>query len=109
MSKLRVNNKVVGDFDNGTYRTARNFRQHYYRKGRGYPISVSILEELKALSCHTIIIDETTSTGARVLHHFVFDVYDTAEVFQYEGYDAQKCVPLFGAYRKEDIIGKLDW
>ena len=47
--------QVVGQFADGTYITKRTPKKHYYFKGKGYPISEDILNELVILECKDIV------------------------------------------------------
>ncbi len=97
-----TNDRVVGHFDNGVYRTIRTRSKHYYRKEKGYPISDSVLRELEGLQCHSIVIIEKSSEGERE-YWFDFARYNTAIPFQHRGYDVQRCVGLHMAE------GSLEW
>ena len=105
----RNDGKVVGQFRDGFYETTRNQKDHYYWKGRGYPIDVAILEQLKSLSCHTIVIAEVLSTKRTRKHYFAFNDYWDAEAFHHPPYEPQKCVPLKSAEASIDANDILFW
>lgn len=93
---ISSNGKIVGNFEDGVYTTKRK-RTSYYRKGKGYSIDLDVMEQLRGLSCHTVIIDEfSVYEGARQ-HYFTFIQYQNAKTYEEHGLE-QKCVPLSEAY-----------
>ena len=88
--------KVVGTYNDERkiYVTDREESLHFYFKGKGYPISVSILKKLKELGCKYIMIIEYSKYGK--IKRFVcsFDDYNKQKSFQEAEYDEQKCFEL---------------
>jgi len=109
MQITRSDGKVVGTFEDGVYETTRKQKGHYYWKGKGYPIDVSVLEQLQALSCHTIVINEILSEYRARKHYFTLEQYMNAAEFHYPPYEPQKCVSLEEAEGTIELSGTLDW
>lgn len=88
-----LNNKIVGKVRNNMYVSIRNSTEHYFIKGKGYPISIEILEKLVKLKVEKIklIVFETKQTCV-----YVCDIqkYLSAPTFQELGWEAQKCPPV---------------
>src|SRR3990167_4916752 len=92
--ELLVEGKVVGELEGKIYITHRDSVEHFYRKGLGYPISISVIKELLKREVEDIIIIEHRQDGSR--HQYKAKVVDYAlmDSFQEEGFDLQKCLPL---------------
>jgi len=89
-TKIRVG-KIVDD----TYYSRRSFKVHFYRIGEGYPISVSILNHLKATNVKfVIIIEYDRNVGEEQIYRCNVSDYDSRASFKWAGHDEQKCVPL---------------
>lgn len=88
---LKVKNQIVGEVRGDEYVTIRNYRKHYLRIARGYPISVSILKQLKEMGINKIRIIEKFSKKE---YTTTVDKYIEGELFQFRGYDAQKVITL---------------
>jgi len=88
---LRVGGKIVGRVEKGVYITHRNYKKHYYFRGRGYPISDSILRELKRIGIERILIIENSS-GKKF--ETTVTKYLKTKSFKIEGYDTQRVVAL---------------
>lgn len=84
---------IVGWLAGNIYHTTRNVWDHFYVKGRGYPISVSILDKLVRDGCTHILLKETAKNGERLFLTEIKNYLDM-DPFQEEGFDVQKCYPL---------------
>ena len=109
MQIKRSDGRVVGIFKEGVYETTRKQKDHYYWLGKGYPIDVSVLEQLEALSCHTIVINEILSDYRTRKHYFTLEQYLNASEFHHPPYEPQKCVPLEESEGTIETTGTLDW
>lgn len=91
---IKVKGKVVGTLENGVYTTPRNSWNHYYRKGRGYPISVSVLDILLRCGCRTIRIEETQVDRTIHVYECPLELYLKGQILHYPPYDNQRNVKL---------------
>ena len=87
-----LNGNKIGEVIEETYKTYRNPKIHFYRKGLGYPISTEVLEFLKMINVRKILIIEEGRYIKKYWCH-IFD-YDDENPFKEKGYDEQKCFPL---------------
>ena len=98
MKDFFVNQKNVGHLDKDTYITTRNSVRHYFRKGKGYPISDDVLKKLKAAKCKNImVVEHAVNKNFKIKvnrYKTTLQKYLAADLFQYKDYDAQRCVPL---------------
>lgn len=94
MKEFFVNHKSVGHLDKDTYITSRNNARHYFRKGKGYPISDDVLKKLKVAKCKKVVVVEYLANKKTNRYTVPLQKYLDAELFQYKDYDAQRCVPL---------------
>ena len=92
--EYKLNGTTVGYHIDGRYRTHRDSLKHFYIKEKGYPISESILRDLKANDCHEVLIIENRSDGSQRAFLSKFSDWMECEVFQEPGYDTQRCLPL---------------
>lgn len=83
----------MGILQEGIYYSKRDSRKHYCVVAKGYPISESILNELKELDCKKICITEQT-VKAKKIWVCDFEKYQNTKAFQLGGFDWQKCCPL---------------
>jgi hypothetical protein len=97
---MTANNKIVGEIvrEQSLYITRRNPDEHYYRKGKGYPISTDILDRLSGMGIKDILILEDDIPN-RVHNRYFMHVADymSEPVFQELNYDPQRCAPLIEA------------
>jgi hypothetical protein len=89
-----INGTVVGYLIDGRYRTVRDSLKHFYIKEKGYPISESILRDLKANDCQEVLIIEKRSDGTQRAFLSRFAYWLDCEVFQEKDYDKQRCLPV---------------
>lgn len=74
--------------------TERKHNLHFMRIKQGYPISSRILLDLKSMGINKIRISEMLQNGEVHIYEALVSEYLKEDSFQYEGYDAQKCLPL---------------
>lgn len=92
INEVRFSSKVVGDIVDGIYITRRIPSKHFFRKGLGYPISVTILKLLAANKVNKIRIIEK---GQKVKTYETELInYINAREFNEEGFERQRCFPL---------------
>lgn len=89
--KLKVNGKIVGEVKNGVYLTVRDKNKHFFWKGKGYPISESVLKRLKELEVKVIRIVEKPSGK---VFECDLELYLYGKSFHEAGYDAERCVSI---------------
>ena len=89
-----INGKIVGSLNEDTYVSHRKSLVHYYVKGGGYPISNSILKDLKQNGCKHIIIIEERANGQKKVYKTDIERYQKAVLIQEPNYDQQRCLPL---------------
>jgi len=77
---------------------------HLYIKGKGYPISDDVLQDLKKEGCTKIRIKEENADGNFTYYNIPLQDYLDAKPFQWGDYDKQRCVPKDDY--KEGIIKK---
>lgn len=92
--EYRLRDVVVGYHIDGRYRTHRYSSKHFYIKKKGYPISESILRDLKANDCQEILIIENRTDGSQRALLSKFSDWMDCESFQEEDFDVQRCLPL---------------
>lgn len=102
---LRVEGKIVGRVEKNVYITHRNRKKHYFFKGRGYPISDSILQELKKRGVERILIIENSS-GEKF--EATVTRYLKAKPFKIKGHDTQRVIPLESLDVKTNQLSLLD-
>jgi len=81
-------------YSNWYYFTERKTIPHYYIKGQGYPVSDSILQDLKLMGCNTIYIMETKKDGSIQHYQTPLTNYLKSKLFQEKEHDKQRCYPL---------------
>lgn len=90
-----LDGKYVGKIRDNTYFTERKKKEHFYRKLRGYPISLAILEKLQERgNIENIVIIEKLESGVENKYICRLRLYLSGKKIQHEGYDAQLVVPL---------------
>ena len=94
IKQFKVGSKVVGRLEDDTFHTFRVAKTHFYIKGRGYPISNSILKELRDNQCKYIMIHETRAGGVLKLWKCLLDDYLDAVLIQEGGFEQQRVLPL---------------
>ena len=92
--RFEIMGVFVGILEDGVYKTRRKTAHHFYIKGKGYPISVKILEELKELNCELIKIIEEKDGVVIAIYETEFFNYYYGNEFQEKGYDKQRVFPL---------------
>jgi len=93
--KFYIKNKFVGEANGDIYTTKRSAKEHYYRKGQGYPISVSILDKLKQIGVKYIMIKEYDRYDGIEKKYLTFvSSYDYVKPFKEGNFDEQKCIML---------------
>jgi len=100
-SKGEIIGKLIGNvysskrYSHSFEKDGNKYISHYYVKGKGYPVSDSILQDLKLNGCEEIKI---IAIGKTKLSIFTFSIqeYLDAPVFQENGYDKQRCVSIVG-------------
>src|SRR4030042_730839 len=90
---IEINGKVVGEIIGKIYQSHRISSKHFYVKGRGYPISNSILKMLKDKNVEIIRIIEH-GTKAVKIYETTLQKYLNAVLIQESNFEAQRCVPL---------------
>ena len=92
--EYKLEGKVIGYLIEGRYRTHRESSKHFYVKAKGYPISNVVLLDLKANDCKEILVIENRADKSQ--KGYISDINDwfSCEIFQEEGYDAQRCLSL---------------
>jgi len=105
MNEIKLNGKTVGKTVGDKYFTSRNAKTHFYKKRQGYPISVSVLNELKSRGIKKIILRESNRSDRRILIYWCFvSDFDFVSSFKEKKYDVQKCIPL----RRWNRVGDKD-
>lgn len=94
MVGIYLGDNWVGEVEGDKYFSPRVFDKHYYFKGQGYPISVSVLDDAKSKGAKFVVIIE--SRKGEPVRAFMAEMrsYDILPSFQERGFDLQKCVPL---------------
>lgn len=89
---IYLGDKMVGEIIENVYISHRISKYHFYIKGRGYPISNSILHKLKDKNISTIRIVEQ---GLKIrVFECPLSKYLDAVLIQEPNFDQQRCVPL---------------
>lgn len=78
----------------GAYVSRRIAKKHYYIKGGGYPISNTILQDIRARGGHSIIICEERADGTERLYKTTLEKYQQAVLIKEADFDYQRCVPI---------------
>lgn len=81
----------MGEVKNGAYLTVRHKDKHFFYKGRGYPISESVLKRLEELEVKVVRIIEKPSGK---VFECDLEMYLYGNRFHEAGYDAQRCVSI---------------
>lgn len=93
--KIFIGNRSAGWMENDIYYTRRSNRRHFFRKLKGYAISVSILKVLKQYGIKWILIMEYDRNDERNFsYRCLLSDYDLIQPFRIKGWDEQKCIPL---------------
>jgi len=92
MIEIRLKGKIVGKLIGDTYYTHRDPDRHFYHKGRGYPISTSVLNKIKEMGCKYVFIIE--DSPERKKYKVRLKRFEEVNSFQEIGFDSQKCLPL---------------
>jgi len=90
---IYLGNTIVGEILDKIYMSRRIVEKHFYVKGGGYPISNSILKELKEKGVTIIRIVEVGKKFIRV-YETTLEKYQKAVLIQEPNFDQQRCVPL---------------
>lgn len=91
---VEIKGRVVGEIVGDCYITHRYSKKHFYKKLRGYPISVSVLKYLKSRNVKVIYIKEHRQNGTVHRYKTFVSDFDAIREFQEYPFDAQKCIPL---------------
>ena len=97
-----VGARMVGVLSKGVYTTIRNSTVHYYRLGKGYPISNQKLKEVKGDGGHTVHIVEQRKDGTERVYEASIQAYLDAVIIEEPPYEKQNCLPL---KQMKDITG----
>ena len=80
---LPEKDKIVGEIVGDTYYSRRSYKNHFYRIGQGYPISVSILDDLKRKNVIFIaIIEYDRNEGKEKIYRCNVSDYDSKISFK---------------------------
>lgn len=94
MVEIRLDNgKLAGTVENGVFVKKVIFQKHFFRKGKGYSISVSVLNLLKKHGVKEVEIQEHRKAGDYV-YRVGTEAYFSAPLFKYDGLEEQRCLPL---------------
>ena len=85
--------QAVGYLENGIYHFERRVG-HFFVKGKGYPISDSILQELKRDGCTTVMLIEKRKNNNTKVYITDLDSYLNSPLFQEAQFDTQRCYPV---------------
>jgi hypothetical protein len=83
----------VGEIIGDVYVSHRNTREHYFIKGKGYPISTDVLKFLSSQNIRLIRIIELGAKGTHIYETSLLN-YVQAPTFKEGDFEEQRCYPL---------------